>query len=213
MSWRALCEAEVRRVWQGQTDGAHDLGHLARVWAMARRIARELGGADLEVLEVAAFLHDVVNLPKDSAERNRAALLSAQHAVTFLSKNEFPKDKLKNVAHAIEAHSFSAGVQPETIEAQILQDSDRLEALGALGIARCFNVSGQMGAALFDAADPEANGRALDDRAFALDHFESKLLRIAETMHTGPAQRIAAERAEYMRQFRDQLLSEISPER
>ena len=76
-----------------------------------------------------------------------------------------------------------------------------------------WNVSGQMGAALFDASDPEAKERALDDRAFALDHFETKLLRIAETMHTGPAQRIAAERAEFMRQFRDQLLSEISSER
>ena len=210
MSWRDLCEAEVARVWQGQSDGAHDLGHLARVWAMARRIAGEVGGADFEVLEVASFLHDVVNPPKDSAARKGAAALSAEHAVVFLGGAGFPEKKLKNVAHTIEAHSFSAGVTPETLEAQILQDADRLEALGALGIARCFNVSGQMGAALFDAQDPEAKARALDDRAFALDHFETKLLRIAETMHTDPARKIAAERADFMRKFRARLLSEIT---
>lgn len=211
MSWQALCEAEVARVWQGQSDGAHDLAHLARVWAMARRIADEIGGADLEVLEVGAFLHDVVNPPKDSAQRKQAARLSAAHAVAFLRGVGFPEAKMKNVAHAIEAHSFSGGVVPETLEARILQDADRLEALGALGIARCFNVSGQMGAALFDAADPEAKARALDDRAFALDHFETKLLRIAETMHTVPAQKIAAERADFMRNFRAQFLAEINP--
>lgn len=210
MSWQALCEAEVCRVWEGQRDGAHDLGHLRRVWGLCRKIAGVVGGADLEVLEAAAFLHDIVNPPKDSPNRKQAAALSARHAADYLRRVGYPEDKVRNVAHTIAAHSFSAGVRAETLEARILQDADRLEALGALGVARCFNVSGQMGGALFDLDDPLAAARPLNDRAFALDHFETKLLRIAETMNTAPAQKIAATRAAFMRAFRDQLMREIT---
>ena len=162
------------------------------------------------MIEAAAFLHDVVNPPKDAPGRKDAARLSGAHAAAFLRGAGMAEDQVKKVVHVIEAHSFSAGVTAVSIEARIVQDADRLEALGALGIARCFNVSGQMGAALFDGGDPLAERRALDDRAFALDHFEVKLLRIAETMNTAPAQRMAAERAAFMRAFRDQLLSEIN---
>ncbi len=210
MRWQALCEAEVTRVWQDAQDGAHDLGHLRRVWAMARDIAIEVGGCDLEVIEAAAFLHDLVSPPKDSPARKEAAHLSAAQASRFLRGHGMVEERVKSVAHAIEAHSFSGGVVAQTLEAQIVQDADRLEALGALGIARCFNVSGQMGAALFDADDPLAQQRDLDDRRYALDHFETKLLRIAERMHTAPAARLAQERADFMRVFRAQLLSEIS---
>jgi uncharacterized protein len=210
MGWQAICEAEVVRVWAGQSDGAHDLAHLRRVWRGAQRIAAEMGCGDLEVIEAASFLHDIVNPPKDSPLRVDAARLSGEHAKGFLLGNGMGVAQVRNVVHAIEAHSFSAGIEAQTLEAQIVQDADRLEALGALGIARCFNVSGQMGAALFDADDPMGAQRKLDDRAYALDHFETKLLRLAERMNTAPAQRIAAERAAFMKMFRDQLLAEIN---
>lgn len=209
MSRQAAYEAEVLRVWRAQTDGSHDLAHLRRVWTTAKYIALEIGG-DIDVIEAAAFLHDVINPPKDSPDRKHAARLSAQHALAFLARIGFDADKRESVAHAIDAHSYSGGVKANTLEAQIVQDADRLDALGALGIARCFNVSGQMGGGLFHPDDPLAQDRALDDRTYALDHFEVKLLRIAETLNTIPAQKIAAQRVAFMLEFRDQLLSEIS---
>lgn len=202
-------EAEVARVWPAQpTDGAHDLGHLRRVWKTARLIAMDVP-ADPQVLMAACFFHDLVNLPKDAPNRAEASTLSAQAAVTFLRGDGFPVAKLDAVAHAIAAHSFSAGIAPETPEARILQDADRLEALGAIGIARMFHVAGQMGGGLFDADDPMALQRGLDDRRFALDHLQTKLLRLPETMQTEPGRAMAEERADWLMSFRTRLLSEI----
>ena len=205
----AVFEAEVLRVWGDHTDGAHDVWHLRRVWALAQQIAAVEGG-DLEVIEAACFMHDIINPPKDSPDRKQAASLSAAHASQFLAAQGMAASQVSAVAHAIEAHSFSAGITPRTIEAQVVQDADRLEALGALGIARCFNVSGQMDAALFHGGDPMAQDRALDDRAYALDHFEVKLLRVAETLNTATARGLAQERVAFMKTFRTQLLAEIS---
>jgi uncharacterized protein len=202
-------EAEVARVWAAQpADGAHDLGHLRRVWKTARLIAMDVP-ADPQVLMAACFFHDLVNLPKDAPNRAEASTLSAQAAVAFLRGDGFPVAKLDAVAHAIAAHSFSAGIAPETPEARILQDADRLEALGAIGIARMFHVAGQMGGGLFDADDPMALQRGLDDRRFALDHLQTKLLRLPETMQTEPGRAMAEERADWLMSFRTRLLSEI----
>ena len=127
----------------------------------------------------------------------------------FLAAMGFPDAKLPAVHHAIAAHSFSARIAPETVEARILQDADRLEALGAIGIARMFAVTGQVGGGLFDPEDPMALRRPLDDRRFALDHLEVKLFGLVETMQTATGRAIAAERAEWMASFRTRLLSEI----
>ncbi len=201
-------EAEVLGQWGGQTDGAHDLGHLRRVWANCQRIAG--GDADMEVLEAAAYFHDVVNLAKSAPDRARASTLSAEAACTYLATTDFPASKLAAVAHAIAAHSFSAGIAPLTLEARILQDADRLEALGAIGIARMFHVAGSMGALLFDAEDPMAEARALDDRHFSLDHLETKLFTLPGLMQTQMGRRLAEERVAWMRAFRDRLLDEIT---
>jgi len=209
MSLQAVYEAEVLRHWGGQPDGAHDLGHLRRVWRNCQRIATAEGGADNEVLLAAALFHDVVNLPKTSPDRARASVLSAEVAVAFLCKSGFPEPKLEAVAHAIAAHSFSAGIAPLTLEARILQDADRLEALGALGVARMFHVAGATGGALFDAEDPMAQRRDLDDRAFALDHLETKLFLLPGKMNTDAGRALAEEGAEWLASFRTRLLREI----
>ncbi|MCL4162621.1 UNVERIFIED_CONTAM: hypothetical protein GTU68_012267, partial [Idotea baltica] len=130
-------EAEVLRVWGTNVDGAHDVWHLRRVWALAQRIAAVEGG-DLTVIQAACFMHDTINPPKDSPQRAQAAALSAAHAIEYLAARGMDMETCRAVAHAIEAHSFSAGVTPRTVEAMVVQDADRLEALGALGIARCF---------------------------------------------------------------------------
>jgi uncharacterized protein len=190
-------------------DGAHNLAHVMRVVRVARKIDQELGEpCDPDVLSAAAWLHDLVSLPKASAERAKASSLSADEAVLELRRRAYPEDKLDSVHHAIQAHSFSAGFVPTTIEAKILQDADRLDALGAIGLARCFYTAGRMNAELFHATDPLAADRPLDDRAFALDHLPVKLFRIADTLHTEPARAIAAERVAFLRQFVAQLMSE-----
>ncbi|MBY5932888.1 HD domain-containing protein [Tateyamaria omphalii] len=207
MSLQGDLEAEVARVWWGQTDGAHDIWHLRRVWANCQRIAEGLDkSVDRDVLLIGSYLHDIVNVPKDDPRRVRAAEMSADHAVAWMAARGLPGQEA--VAHAIRAHSYSAGHPCETLEAQVLQDADRLEALGAIGIARCFNVAGQMGAGLVHGGDPLAEGRTLDDRAYALDHFEVKLFGIAETMNTPPARQMAEERVAFMRVFQETLARE-----
>lgn len=189
-------------------DGSHDIGHFRRVWRSAQAIQAVEGG-DLEVLAAAAWLHDLVNPPKDAPERKRASALSAEAAAPVLQGFGYPGDKIAAVQHAIVAHSFSAAVPPETLEARILQDADRLDAIGAIGVARCFYVAGTMGSALFDADDPEARSRALDDRRYALDHFTTKLFPIAETLQTAEGRRLAQQRVATMSGFVSALLSEI----
>jgi uncharacterized protein len=198
-------------LWSGG-DGAHDVGHFRRVWRAAAAINREEGGpADELVLLAAAYFHDIVSLPKNDPRRRESSLLSAEKAGRLLAAEfvGFPREKIAGVQHAILTHSFSAGIAPETPEAKILQDADRLEAVGAIGVARVFYVAGQLGGQLFDAEDPLAEGRELDDRRFALDHFAVKLLKLPAMMHTAAARRHAEKNAAWMRLFIQKLCSEI----
>lgn len=207
--WAGRARARMAALWEGASDGAHDLGHLDRVWKSCRLIALDEPGADADVLAAAAYFHDAVNLPKDSPDRAQASRLSADLAVRELAAMGFDVGRMAAVHHAIAAHSFSAGIAPETVEARILQDADRLEALGAIGLARMFLIAGQMGGALFHATDPLAMERALDDRRYALDHLDVKLFPVAAAMQTATGRRMAEERAEWMESFRTRLLHEI----
>ncbi|OZI20352.1 hydrolase [Bordetella genomosp. 9] len=189
-------------------DGAHDLNHLQRVWSVARRILDDHPEADALVVLAACFLHDLVNLPKNHPERSKASVMAAAQATRALADAGFPADKLPAVAHAIEAHSFSAGIPPRTLEARIVQDADRMDALGAIGLARMFHVGGQLGRPLAHGTDPLAVDRPLDDTRYALDHIEAKLLRLPATLHTAAARRIADTRAARLRRFRDEFVAE-----
>ncbi|MFD1510958.1 HD domain-containing protein [Lacimonas salitolerans] len=190
-------------------DSAHDLAHLDRVWANAGAIAAAEGGADMDVLCAATYLHDLVNLPKDSPDRAQASRLAAQAAAPYLEALGMGLGQIAAAQHAIEAHSFSAGIPPETPEAAILRDADRLDALGAIGIARAFAVSGALGRSIHAPDDPFATARALDDSTFAIDHFAAKLLRLPDGMLTVTGRAIAQTRAATMRRFLGELAGEI----
>ncbi len=206
-AWGARCAAFVAQTMAG--DAAHDVAHVRRVVATARRLA-EAEGADLRVVVAAAWLHDVVTVPKSSPDRARASTLAADAASAWLTAEGFPEALVPAVAHAVAAHSFSAGVAPATPEARVVQDADRLDALGAVGIARLFATAGAMGSALTHPDDPfAATGRPLDDRRWALDHVETKLLRLPETMQTAAGLAEAERRAETIRQFVRDLRREI----
>nr|WP_256474330.1 HD domain-containing protein [Lutimaribacter sp. EGI FJ00013] len=190
-------------------DSAHDLAHLDRVWANALVIARAEGGADMNVLCAAAYMHDLVNLPKDAPDRALASSFAARAAAPHLAALGMAPGRVAATQHAIRAHSFSAGIPPETREARILRDADRLDALGAIGIARAFAVAGGLDRALYDADDPFAAGRKPDDRAFALDHWPIKLLRLPEEMGTVTGREMAQARVATMRRFARDLAVEI----
>ena len=195
------------------SDGSHDVHHARRVLRNALEIAgREGGATNQRVLMGAAYLHDLVNLPKDSPDRAQASRLSAEAAAPILRELGFDDDEIAATRHAIAAHSFSAQIPPETLEAKILQDADRMEAIGALGIARTFYVAGKLRSALFDGDDPFAQGRPLDDSKFGVDHFKAKLLGLADTMQTSAGREVAAERTRSMRRFLDDLAAEVGVE-
>jgi uncharacterized protein len=194
------------------TDGSHDLGHFHRVWKTAKFINLEEGNpADELILLAAAYFHDLVSFPKDHPQRGESSRLSAERTTELLTTvfTDFPQGSVAGVAHAIHAHSFSAGVKPETPEAKILQDADRMEALGAIGAARTFYIAGLMHAQLFDAGDPMAVRRQPDDRRYALDHFQVKLLRLPALMNTGTGRRLADQNAAWLEAFVQKLCREI----
>jgi uncharacterized protein len=186
--------------------------HFQRVWRAARFInGEEGGGADELVLLAAAYFHDWISFPKNHPRRSESSRLSAEKAVELLREvfDDFPADKVEGVRHAIHAHSWSAGIPAETPEAKILQDADRMESLGAIGAARTFYVSGQLNQQLFDADDPLAVKRAPDDRRYALDHFQVKLLKLPATMNTAAGRRMAEKNAEWLRAFARKMEEEI----
>ncbi|HHK5852270.1 TPA: HD domain-containing protein, partial [Serratia marcescens] len=124
-------------------DGSHDIAHLHRVWKNCRRISK-LEGGDRRILCAAVLLHDAVAVEKNSPQRHLASRMAAQQATLTLTRLEWAPADIAAVAHAIEAHSFSAGIPPQTLEARILQDADRLDAIGLIGVARCFYIGGRM---------------------------------------------------------------------
>jgi uncharacterized protein len=192
-----------------QTDGAHDAAHLVRVWRNARAIQLQEGG-DLEILAAAVLLHDCVEVTKDSPLRSQASRLAAVQATTLLNALGWHTERTAWVASAIESHSYSAGIAPTTLEACILQDADRLDAIGFTGIARCFYTAGRMGSSLYEASDPRAEQRVLNDAAFALDHFPAKLLKLAEGFRTPTGRLLAAQRNQAVGYFYHGMLNEVS---
>jgi uncharacterized protein len=209
---RSVWEPRFRQFVAGQpgADPGHGPAHLERVVATALRLAAE-EGARAEVVLAAAWLHDCVHVAKDSPDRARASTLAAEHAARFLESAGYPAPLLPDVRHAIEAHSFSAGIAPRTVEAKVVQDADRLDALGAIGLARCIAVGAALGRPVYEPRDPFCREREPDDRGASVDHFYAKLLKLAGTMQTAAGRREAERRTAFLRAFLAQLESEIAP--
>ena len=193
---------------QTADDAAHDQAHIHRVVKSAIQLA-ENEKADLNVVIPAAWLHDCVIVPKDSPQRSHASRLAAETAVSHLQSINYPAQYLDDIAHAIAAHSFSAGIPPRTIEAKVVQDADRLDAIGAIGIARCFMVGNSMGTAIYNETDPFCTERQPDDKRFSVDHFYTKLFTLVDTMKTEAGRAEAERRTTFMQDFLVQLGAEI----
>lgn len=189
-------------------DTAHDITHVERVVKVAKQLA-VAENADLNIVIPAAWLHDCVAVPKNHPDRAIASTLAAEKAIEFLTHFGFTQAQLDSVFHAIVAHSFSANIYPQTLEAKIVQDADRMDALGAIGISRCMKVGGAIARNVYHPSDPFCLERAPDDKKYTLDHFFVKLLHIEESMHTAAAKQEAKRRTDYMKAFLQQLESEI----
>ena len=189
-------------------DGAHDIAHILRVFRNAMRIQATEGG-DGRILAAAVLLHDCVSVEKNSPLRSQASRLAAEKAAGILAGLSWRNGDIAAVATAITTHSFTADLAPETVEAKILQDADRLDAIGMIGAARCFYVAGRMGSALYDPFDPMAAHRSLDDKAYAIDHFQTKLFKLADGFQTEAGRSLARKRHDTLVQVRDLLIDEI----
>ncbi|ABL78560.1 HD domain-containing protein [Thermofilum pendens] len=186
----------------------HDLSHVERVYRLAMRIARELGaGVDLEVLGAAAILHDVARSMEDEGLVEDHAREGARIAREILKRVGFPEDKIERVAYCIEAHRYRGGGRPSSIEAQILQDADRLDALGAIGVARAFARGGARGTPFYDPSKPPKE-RYDGHSETVVNHFYEKLLKVKDTLNTEPARRIAEGRHRFMEEFLERFLKE-----
>jgi uncharacterized protein len=194
-----------------QADSGHDLQHVRRVVVNARRIA-QAECADPFIVECAAWLHDCVFVPKNSPQRSQASRLAAERAVEFLRTISFPNHLIEPVGHCIHAHSFSAAVPCQTLEAQVVQDADRLEALGAIGLARCLMTGGSMQQRLYHPDDPFPRQRLPADTVQSVDHFFAKLLRLGSSMQTTTGKTLAHQRTEFLIVFLRQLADEIGIE-
>ena len=209
--WRPrLAQLAAQAVADQGPDGAHDLNHFERVWRNAQSLLAHYPQADALVVLAACYLHDLVNVPKDDPRRSSASRLSAGLASERLAALGFPPDKIPAVAHAIEAHSFSAGVPATTLEARIVQDADRLDGLGAVGLARMFYIAGRMGSALAHGSDPLALDRQLDDKSYSLDHIEAKLARLPGMMQTDAGRALGEARLATLTDFRSAFAVEWS---
>jgi len=207
--WEPRFEQFIEHIMEEAPDPAHDREHVRRVVANARRLAAA-EGADPAVVIPAAWLHDCVIVPKDSEHRSRASQMAAERAGAFLREIDYPAGHIPAIEHAIAAHSFSAGIPPRTREAQVVQDADRLDALGAIGIARTLLLGGAMGKPLYDHDEPLPTSRTPDDKDNVIDHFYVKLLGLAATMHTAAARQEGEQRTQLMRNYLRALAREVS---
>lgn len=165
---------------------AHGEDHVLRVLKIAKFIA-EKEGANLEVVLKAAELHD------SCRDEENHAVKAANFARNILGKQGYGEEFIEAVAHAIEAHSFSGKIEPKTIEAKVLSDADKLDAIGAIGIARAFMIAGE-------------RGRSIEE---TLKHFEEKLLKLKDLLYTETAIKLAEKRHEFLKLFYDEIKKEL----
>jgi len=190
------------------SDPGHDFLHIERVLGSARRIGDSVG-AELRIVLPAALLHDVVNVPKNHPDRVLASQKAAAAAQAILGEAGYDAAEIEKIGIVITEHSYSLGKAPSCIESAVLQDSDRLDALGALGIMRMVTCGALMGSRYYDEQEPVPQTRALDDKRNTIDHLYVKLYKLAGTMNTPLGREEAARRTAFMQAFMVELDTEL----
>jgi len=205
-------------------DAGHDINHALRVYDSCVKLSQGVKGVDLEVLLTAALLHDIGGLKelKDGTGKTCHAQESAKMARKILENFKYPREKIDKVVHCILAHRHRTGVKPETKEAEILFDADKLDALGSLGVARAYIWIGKNNAEIYsntplksyireNIVGGKPNGRIkVKSKHNPFFEFELKLKRLPQRLHTRKAKKIARERLSYMILFFDRLKKEVA---
>lgn len=189
-------------------DPAHDFSHIARVCNNAKKIAKH-EKADINLVVAAALLHDIVQYPKSNPKSKTSSLESAMVAKKILPQFGFTRKQTKIVSDAIADHSYSRNKTPKNMVGKILQDADRLDAIGAIGIARAFTVGGAEKRSIYNVKDPFCVKRIPNDQLWTTDHFYRKLLLLQKKMHTNYAKQVAKSRTKFIKRFLDQLKKEV----
>lgn len=205
---------EFARTLYDDSDPVHDFAHVQRVLTLAQRIGKA-EGADLVIVETAVLLHDIHRVDEDHADDPNAdhAVLAAEHARHILARLDPAPDPafIDAVAHAIAAHRFRNAIEPETIEAKTVFDADKLDAIGAIGIARAYAYGARMGQRLWGKVPDGYTGDGPDHTP--LHEFVFKLSHIHERLYTATGRAIGLERHAYMLDFFKRLEGEIKGER
>ena len=202
------------------TYAAHDFDHVMRVYHTCFSLAGNETSIDYDILIPAVLLHDIARSQEDEDRTGQIdhAVLGAEMAEEILKQLGYDSDQIEKIKHCIKAHRFRSGFLPETIEAKILYDADKLDVLGAVGIARSFMLAGKHGERLFidtdlndySAANIGVNGRVKDLSKHSSNiEFELKLKKIPEKLYTAKAKELAAARVKYMADFFEILRAEI----
>jgi uncharacterized protein len=206
LDWlQGQCRSYLSKI--APADAAHDINHVRRVVKNVVYLT-DIESANSLITLPSAWLHDCVAVAKDSPLRSQGSRLAAEAATEFLAGISYQDELLPEVFHAIEAHSFSAGIPTRSREAAIVQDADRLDSLGAIGIARCLLVGGKLNLQLISQDDPFCDQREPDDSQFTIDHFYAKLFKLPETMKTEAGRKEAQRRAKLMQKYLDDLRQE-----
>jgi uncharacterized protein len=204
-----LIEIEEARRYYTDSDAAHDFDHVLRVLALAERIGQAEGAA-MEIVRAATLLHDVARAEE---ERTGAchARVGAERARQILVGH--PADKVEAVAQAIAAHRFRDEVFPQTLEAKVLYDADKLDAIGAIGVARAYALAGKRGQRLW--AEPPTGSLSESQPAdyTPVHEFIFKLSRLKDVLFTAAARQIAVERHRYLVEFFARLEDEVHGKR
>ncbi len=205
-------------------DAGHDLNHVMRDYNLCLKLTKGMKDIDSEVLELAALLHDIGGIVelKDKTGKVCHAAVSAKMTQNILKKFNYSQDKINKIIHCILAHRYRTGIKPKTKEAKILFDADKLDALGAIGVARAYIWIGNNKAQIYsdislreyikkNIVGSRVNGRIKDkSKHNPFFEFELKLKRLPSKLYTQKAKMVAKERLSYMESFFDRLKEEIN---
>lgn len=209
-AWSEIFLAHMRTL-DHEFDMGHRIDHVLRVTKTAVELAA-LEGASLPIVLPAAMLHDTQPVSKFGKDRSRASQLSADHTLKLLAEWAYPEKYFEAIHHAIVAHSFSANVTPTTVEARVVQDADRLDALGAIGIARTMACGFKNDNPLYNFDELFPRIRKADDTQQVVDHFYIKLFRLPESFTTQSAKIEGAKRIATMEMYLQGLADEVGEE-
>jgi len=197
---------EVKEIMDN--DSAHDFDHVMRVYKNAQKICKKEKANETLVL-CAALLHDIVSYPKSDKRSKMSSTESAKKSKIILKQYDFSNDEIIIITDAIRDHSFSQNKTPASIVGKIIQDADRLDAIGAIGIARVFATGGSLKRPFYNIDDPFCKTRKPDDKIWTVDHFYQKLLKLEFLMNTKSGKMEAKKRTKILKDYLKQLKLEI----